>query len=106
MEAAVDDLDEVNTERTLLVNRKIKQQRLSDHIVQVRSAVKGIFGAVGRGSLRVFLWRKHSRSFHEIVFVILVAALIIIVLQFSVNSVRAIMLQMAGSYVNCLKSKL
>lgn len=42
----VDALDENNAERTRLVDRKAEQAKhLSDHIVQVRSAVKGIFGA-------------------------------------------------------------
>lgn len=43
---AVDELDALNAERTRLVNSKAEQaEALSDHIVQVRAAVKGIFGA-------------------------------------------------------------
>ncbi|WPD21112.1 MAG: hypothetical protein SD837_12980 [Candidatus Electrothrix scaldis] len=45
LEAVVDDLDSVNVERTRLVD--VKGERagdLNDHMVQVRSAVKGIFG--------------------------------------------------------------
>ncbi|MCI5225792.1 MAG: hypothetical protein D3918_03810 [Candidatus Electrothrix sp. AX2] len=46
VESVVDELDAVNAERTRLVDRKGEQSKhLSDHIVQVRSAVKGIFGA-------------------------------------------------------------
>ncbi|MCI5195157.1 MAG: hypothetical protein D3919_02785 [Candidatus Electrothrix sp. AW5] len=46
VESVVDELDAVNAERTRLVDRKGEQVgHLSDHIVQVRSAVKGIFGA-------------------------------------------------------------
>ena len=46
LETVVDDLDAVNAERTRLVDRKGERaENLSDHIVQVRSAVKGIFGA-------------------------------------------------------------
>lgn len=46
LETAVDELDAVNVERTRLVDRKGEQAgHLSDHIVQVRSVVKGIFGA-------------------------------------------------------------
>ncbi|MCI5121558.1 MAG: hypothetical protein D3908_10285, partial [Candidatus Electrothrix sp. AUS4] len=42
----VDELDALNAERTRLVDVKgEKTGNLSDHIVQVRSAVKGIFGA-------------------------------------------------------------
>ncbi len=46
LETAVDKVDEVNVERTRLVDRKGEQAgHLSDHIVQVRAVVKGIFGA-------------------------------------------------------------
>ena len=46
VESVVDKLDAVNVERTRLVDLKGDQTRnLSDHIVQVRAAVKGIFGA-------------------------------------------------------------
>jgi len=46
LEDVIDDLDAVNVERTRLVDRKGERaESLSDHIVQVRSAVKGIFGA-------------------------------------------------------------
>ena len=46
VESVVDELDALNAERTRLVDQKGEQAgNLSDHIVQVRSAVKGIFGA-------------------------------------------------------------
>ena len=46
VESVVDELDALNAERTRLVDVKgEKTGNLSDHIVQVRSAVKGIFGA-------------------------------------------------------------
>jgi hypothetical protein len=46
LETAVDELDALNAERTRLVNVKAEQAGIvSDYIVQVRSAVKGIFGA-------------------------------------------------------------
>ena len=46
LETAVDELDALNAERTRMVNVKAEQAgALSDYIVQVRSAVKGIFGA-------------------------------------------------------------
>ncbi|MCI5150760.1 MAG: hypothetical protein D3916_15485 [Candidatus Electrothrix sp. MAN1_4] len=46
VESVVDELDAVNVERTRLVDVKgEKTGNLNDHIVQVRSAVKGIFGA-------------------------------------------------------------
>ena len=46
LETVVDDVDAVNAERTRLVDRKGERaESLSDHIVQVRSAVKGVFGA-------------------------------------------------------------
>ena len=46
VESVVDELDAVNADRTRLVDVKgEKTGNLSDHMVQVRSAVKGIFGA-------------------------------------------------------------
>ncbi|MCI5122236.1 MAG: hypothetical protein D3908_13810 [Candidatus Electrothrix sp. AUS4] len=46
VESVVDELDALNADRTRLVDVKgEKTGNLSDHIVQVRSAVKGIFGA-------------------------------------------------------------
>ena len=46
LEDVIDDLDAVNVERTRLVDRKGERaEGLSDHIVQVRAVVKGIFGA-------------------------------------------------------------
>ena len=46
LQTAVDEVDEVNVERTRRID--VKGERagdLNDHMVQVRSAVKGIFGA-------------------------------------------------------------
>lgn len=46
LEAAVAALDALNAERTRLVNEKGEEaENLSDYIVQVRSVVKGLFGA-------------------------------------------------------------
>ncbi|WP_446011975.1 hypothetical protein [Candidatus Electrothrix sp.] len=46
LETVVDEVDAVNAERTRLIDRKgEKSQNLSDHMVQVRAAVKGVFGA-------------------------------------------------------------
>ncbi len=43
---AVNAVDALNAERTRLVNNKAEQAKnLSDYIVQVRAAVKGILGA-------------------------------------------------------------
>jgi hypothetical protein len=45
LETAVSDVDALNAERTRLVNVKgEKADDLSDYIVRVRAAVKGIFG--------------------------------------------------------------
>ncbi len=46
LETVVSDLNALNAERTRLVNAKADQAGgLSDYLVQVRSAVKGVFGA-------------------------------------------------------------
>lgn len=46
LEAVVGEVDAANADLTRLVNRKGEQaEAVSDHIVQVRAAVKGIFGA-------------------------------------------------------------
>jgi hypothetical protein len=46
LETAVSELDALNAERTRLVNAKADQTGgLNDYLVQVRSAVKGVFGA-------------------------------------------------------------
>jgi hypothetical protein len=45
LEAKVSALDALNAERTRLVNEKgDKAEELSDYLVRVRAAVKGIFG--------------------------------------------------------------
>lgn len=46
LEAKVGELDALNAERTRLVNEKGENAgNLSDYIVQVRSVIKGVFGA-------------------------------------------------------------
>lgn len=46
LETAVNELDALNAERTRLVNVKgEKADNVSDYVVRVRAAVKGIFGA-------------------------------------------------------------
>ena len=46
VESVIDELNALNADRTRLVDQKGEQTgNLSDHIVQVRSAVKVIFGA-------------------------------------------------------------
>lgn len=46
LEDAVNAVDSLNAERTRLVNNKADQAKnLSDYIVQIRAAVKGILGA-------------------------------------------------------------
>jgi hypothetical protein len=71
LEDVVDALDENNAERTRLVDRKAEQAKhLSDHIVQVRSAVKGIFGANSEeydmvGGTRTSERKRHGRKGEE-----------------------------------------
>jgi hypothetical protein len=71
LETAVDELDAVNAERTRLVDVKVeKTGNLNDHIVQVRSAVKGIFGADSEeydmvGGTRTSERKRHGKKSGE-----------------------------------------